>query len=107
VGALISPLMDHVKRVELVVVALIEPRADEIGDPKAGPPRQRQGVNHELRNGFFGLEVGWCREARLSTLVDVEGWEVVMERDRNGVLQSFRIKGRDTDLVFVKRRRAR
>jgi hypothetical protein len=44
-----------------------------------------------------GYEVGWCREARLSTLVDLEGWEVVMERDRNGVINSFRIKGRDTD----------
>jgi hypothetical protein len=58
VGALISPLVDHVKRVELVVVVLIEPPADEIEDPKAGPPRLRQGVNHELRNGFFGLGVG-------------------------------------------------
>jgi hypothetical protein len=43
----------------------------------------------------------------LSTLVDIEGWEIVIKRDRQGVLHSFRIKGRDTDSVFVKRRRAR
>jgi len=63
------------------------------------------GLQKRLEDARY--EVGWCADARLSTLVDVEGWEVVMERDRNRVLQSFRIKGRDTDLVFVKRKRAR
>jgi hypothetical protein len=29
----------------------------------------------------------------LSTLVDIEGWEIVIKRDRQGVLHSFRIKG--------------
>jgi hypothetical protein len=52
-------------------------------------------------------QTGWCTAARLSTLVDPEAWEVVLERDRNGMLHSFHIKGRDTDSIFVKRRRER
>jgi hypothetical protein len=52
-----------------------------------------------------GYETGWCTDARLSTVVELEGWEVVRERDRNGVFICFRHKGRDTDAVFVKRKR--
>lgn len=52
-----------------------------------------------------GYQTGWCTDTRLSTLIDLEGWEIVMERDRNGVINSFRLKGRDAVDTFVKRKR--
>lgn len=51
-----------------------------------------------------GYQVHWSADRLVSTR-EVEGWEVVRERDGYGVLHSFRCPGRDGDLIFMKRRR--
>lgn len=63
----------------------------------------RSGLHHRLVQS--GYEVSWCNEMHLNTLVDLEGWEIVFDRDRNGVFHSFRVKGRDGDAILIKRRR--
>jgi hypothetical protein len=49
-----------------------------------------------------GYRVAWALESRLSRLIDLEGYELVIEPDRNGVLCSFRVKDRPIDQVLVK-----
>ena len=50
-------LVHHVQGIELIIIVLIEPGADEIVEPKAGTARQRQGIDHELRDGSLGLGI--------------------------------------------------
>jgi len=51
-----------------------------------------------------GYEIGWTRPERVSTLVNVEGYEVVIEPDARGVLAHFRTRD---GLVLAKHRNLR
>lgn len=49
-----------------------------------------------------GYEIGWARPERVSTLVDIDGHEVVIEPDARGILAHFRTRD---GLVLVKHRK--
>jgi hypothetical protein len=84
---------------------------ERVAPPPAPIAEKSVDFNYPVASGLqqrleaAGYQTAWGAEARLSTLVDLEGWEVVRERDRNGVQHSFRHKGRDGDLIYVTRRR--
>ena len=46
------------QRVELEVVALIEPRAADVVEPETGAAGQRQGLHHQLLDGLHVRGVG-------------------------------------------------
>jgi hypothetical protein len=50
-----------------------------------------------------GYKVKWCPDNKLARSIDLEGWQVVVEPDRNGVLSKFRLKDRPSDQTLVKR----
>lgn len=51
-----------------------------------------------------GYRVAWCLESKLPRLIDLEKWEVVVERDGEGVLRTFRVKDQPSDQILIKRR---
>ncbi len=51
-----------------------------------------------------GYRVAWCHDSKLARLVDVEGWEIVVERDDKGIVRRFRVKDRPFDQILVKKR---
>lgn len=53
-----------------------------------------------------GYRVACCLDTNLSRRVDLEGWEVVIEPDAQGVLTTFRLKDRPADQTLIKRRNA-
>lgn len=80
----------------------VEPNARP-GEPVL--PRRPEIVEHLVESNYpvasgiqqklaaRGYRVGWCRPERVRTLVDVDGWEVVVEPIASGGLASFRTKG--------------
>jgi hypothetical protein len=56
----------------------------------------------QLRLEHSGYELGWGSPERLATLIDLEGWELVIERDGRGILCTFVLRDGS---VLVKRRR--
>jgi hypothetical protein len=90
---------------------LVEPTRP--GEPRK-PPRveivekwveidypSRSGIKKKLENE--GYSVGWCWDTRLPQLVDVQGWEVVVERDTKGTLTKFRTSS-GPDQTLIKKR---
>jgi len=51
-----------------------------------------------------GYRLAWCLDTRLARLVDVEGWEIVIEPDEKGVLSTFRVKDRPANHTLIKKR---
>jgi hypothetical protein len=51
-----------------------------------------------------GYRVAWCLDNNLARRTDLEGWEVVLERDAQGVLTKFRLRDRPSDQTLIKRR---
>lgn len=51
-----------------------------------------------------GYRLAWCLDSKLARLVDLEGWEVVLERDEKGVVRRFRVKDRPSDQILIKKR---
>jgi hypothetical protein len=51
-----------------------------------------------------GYRVAWCLNTNLSRKIDLEGWEIVIEPDINGVPTKFRLRDRPTDQTLIKRR---
>lgn len=47
-----------VQWIELIVIVLIEPAANEVEQSQAGSARQRQRIGHELRDGLLGFRAG-------------------------------------------------
>lgn len=50
-----------------------------------------------------GYKVAWCLDTKLARRVDLEGWQVVVEPDVNGVLSKFRLKDRPADQTLIKK----
>ena len=51
----------------------------------------------------LGYEIGWAREPRVTRLVEMEGWEQVIEPDAAGGYTSYRLKDRPADQLLLKR----
>jgi hypothetical protein len=49
-----------------------------------------------------GYRVAWCSYANLSRKIDLEGWEVVVEPDTQGVRSKFRLRDRPYDQTLIK-----
>ena len=63
---------------------------------------EKTGIIQKLKNE--GYRSFWCADCNLAEMLDVKGWERVIERDRNGTLCSFRVKDRVSDLFLLKKR---
>ncbi len=59
-------------------------------------------LQHKLEAA--GYRVAWCLDTELSRKIDLEGWEIVVEPDAQGVLTRFRLKDRPADQTLIKRR---
>ena len=51
-----------------------------------------------------GYRVAWCLDTKLSRKIDLEGWEIVVEPDAQGVRTKFRLKDRPADQTLIKKR---
>jgi len=51
-----------------------------------------------------GFKVAWCSDRILARRVDLEGWEVVVEQDAQGVPTMYRLKDRPSDQTLIKKR---
>jgi hypothetical protein len=51
-----------------------------------------------------GYRVAWCLDTKLSRKIDLEGWEIIVEPDAQGVLTKFRLKDRPADQTLIKKR---
>lgn len=51
-----------------------------------------------------GYRVAWCLDTKLSRKVDLEGWEIVVEPDAQGVRTKFRLKDRPASQTLIKSR---
>lgn len=51
-----------------------------------------------------GYRVAWCLDTKLSRKIDLEGWEIVVEPDAQGVRTKFRLKDYPADQTLIKRR---
>jgi len=51
-----------------------------------------------------GYRVAWCLDTNLSRKLDLEGWEVVVEPDAQGVPTKFRLRDRPADQTLIKKR---
>jgi len=54
-----------------------------------------------------GYKIVWCLDTKLALRVDLEGWEVVVESDAQGVVSKFRLKDRPADQTLIKKRVSR
>ena len=50
------------KRIKLVIVVLVKPCTDKIIEPEAGAARERQCIDHELRDGLLLCGAGFVVE---------------------------------------------
>ena len=51
-----------------------------------------------------GYRVAWCPDTKLSRKIDLEGWEIVVESDVQGVRTKLRLKDRPADQTLIKSR---
>jgi len=102
-------------------VQLYIPRTDPIwfqpcvrpGEPVSPPPVQivekwvdfhypeKSGIQKKLKTA--GYRMAWVGATRLAGL-ELEGWEVVLERDNRGVVTSFHLCTHPENQIFVKKR---
>lgn len=60
------------------------------------------GIQHTLE--ATGYRVRWCFDSELSRKIDLEGWEIVVVRDEQGMPTKFRLKDWPADQTLIKRR---
>jgi hypothetical protein len=60
------------------------------------------GLQGKLEAG--GYRVAWCADTKLSRKVDLEGWEIVVEPNGQGVRTKFRLEDRPANQTLIKRR---
>lgn len=51
-----------------------------------------------------GFRVCWCAHSRVARKVDLEGWEVVLERDSRGTIVSYHVRTAPENMVLIKTR---
>jgi hypothetical protein len=83
----------------------VKPQIDEIVDKwvDLGYPRD---IGLQQRLEAAGYRVAWCSDTKLSRKVDLEGWEIVVEPDAQGVRTRYRIKDRPSDQTLIKTKAA-
>lgn len=79
----------------------VKPQCEEIVD-KWVDLRYPQDSGLQNRLEAEGYTVKWCSDANLARKVDLEGWEVVIEPDAQGVRSKFRVKDRPADQILIK-----
>lgn len=50
-----------------------------------------------------GYRVAWCLDTNLARKIDLEGWEIVVEPDAQGVLTKFRLKDFPANQTLIKK----
>jgi hypothetical protein len=60
------------------------------------------GVQQRLEAAAY--RVAWCPDTKLSRRIDLEGWEIVVEPDAQGVQTKFRLKDPRADKTLIKKR---
>jgi hypothetical protein len=63
------------------------------------------GLQAELQAA--GYEIGWCDERKLARRLDLDGYELVLIRDRGGTLVSLHCRSQPSNLTLIKKRRIR
>lgn len=62
----------------------------------------KKGIQGKLEHE--GYRVGWCLDRDLRRKIDIEGWEIVVEPDENGVPTSFHMQDLPYNQILVKKR---
>lgn len=52
----------------------------------------------------LGYRVAWCFDSRLARKVELEGWEIVVEKDSRGMPTSFHLRDNPGNQVLIKTR---
>ena len=60
------------------------------------------GVQARLES--LGYRIAWCFESRLARKTELEGWEVVIEKDHRGIPTTFHLKDNPESQVLIKTR---
>jgi hypothetical protein len=79
----------------------VKPQREEIMN-KWVDPRYPHDSGLQARLEAEGYTVKWCSDTNLVRKIDLEGWEIVVERDAQGVRSKFRIKDRPADQTLIK-----
>jgi hypothetical protein len=58
----------------------------------------------EAKLNSQGYRLVWSNESNLSSRLDFEGWEIVIDKSPNGELNSFRVRDRIEDQILLKKR---
>jgi len=58
----------------------------------------------QVRLEADGYQVAWCLDTKLTRKIDLEGWEIVIEPDSQGVLTKFRVQDRPAHQTLIRRR---
>jgi hypothetical protein len=53
-----------------------------------------------------GFRVAWCFDSKLVRKVELEGWEVVLEKDSHGTPTTFHLRDRPDNQVLIRKRLA-
>ncbi|HTC51616.1 MAG TPA: hypothetical protein VK700_06745 [Steroidobacteraceae bacterium] len=61
------------------------------------------GIQQRCEQG--GCRLYWSKESDVSRRVNLEGWELVIERDANGVLRSFRCGREHNRMILIETRK--
>ena len=51
-----------------------------------------------------GYRIYWCAQSRVARKIDLEGWEVVVERDSRGTFVSYHVRTAPENMVLIKTR---
>lgn len=66
--------------------------------------------NYPFRSGILqkvqseGYTISWCLDTKLAQKTDLEGWEIVLERDEHGMLTKFKVKDGPANQTLIKKR---
>lgn len=60
------------------------------------------GIQNKLEKS--GFKVRWCLDKNVASRTEMEGWEVVIEPDKNGILYRFRIKDFPDNQTLIKKK---
>ena len=83
--------------------AVEPPRVEVVEKWVASDYPERSGIQKRLEAGY---RVSWCADAKLAQKTDVEGWEIVIEPDAQGVLTKFRFDEVGPHQTLIKKKDA-
>ncbi len=80
------------------------PRVEVVEKWVASDYPTRSGIQKRLETN--GYRISWCADAKLTQKTDVEGWEIVIEHDAQGVLTKFRFDEVGPHQTLIKKKDA-